>query len=281
MSLPKDLPTAVLICHEQSLLDREGLASWLASRLRLAGLIIIRDEPARLWRAARRELRRVGLLGFVDVVAYRAYARLRLAHGDAAWETRMVEDLRRRYPVDLEAIPHITVSTPNGDDARRFLTRVEPDVVIARCKVILKPDIVALPRAGTFVFHPGICPEYRNAHGCFWALANRDLDRVGMTLLRADAGVDTGPVYLQAGCDFDEVRESHIVIQHRVVVENLDSIERILIALCRGDDVGRFPTDGRRSAVWGQPRLTRYLRWKRAARRRARCDDADRIPAVS
>jgi hypothetical protein len=271
----------VLICHEQSLLDRKGLASWLASRLRLAGLIIIRDEPARLWRAARRELRRVGLLGFVDVVAYRAYARLRLAHGDAAWETRMVEDLRRRYPVDLEAIPHITVSTPNGDDARRFLTRVEPDVVIARCKVILKPDIVALPRAGTFVFHPGICPEYRNAHGCFWALANRDLNRVGMTLLRADAGVDTGPVYLQAGCDFDEVRESHIVIQHRVVVENLDSIERILIALCRGDDVARIPTDGRRSAVWGQPRLTRYLRWKRAARRRARCDDADRIPAVS
>ena len=40
---------------------------------------------------------------------------------------------------------------------------------------------------GTFVMHPGICPEYRNAHGCFWALANRDLARVGMTLLRADA----------------------------------------------------------------------------------------------
>ena len=88
-------------------------------------------------------------------------------------------------------------------------------------------------------------------------------------------------MFLQAGCGFDEVRESHIVIQHRVVVENLDAIERILIAICRGDDVARIPTDGRRSAVWGQPRLTHYLRWKRAARRRARCDDADRIPAVS
>ncbi len=122
MSLPKDLPTAVLICHERSLLDREGLASWLASRLRLAGLIIIRDERGRLWRAARREIRRVGLLGFVDVVAFRLYARLRLAHGDAAWEARTVEDLRRRYPVDLEAIPHIRVSTPNGDE-RSHLSR--------------------------------------------------------------------------------------------------------------------------------------------------------------
>jgi hypothetical protein len=102
-----------------------------------------------------------------------------------------------------------------------------------------------------------------------------------MTLLRADAGVDTGPVYLHAGCDFDEVRESHVVIQHRVVVENLDAIERILISLCRGEAVAPIPTKGRRSAVWGQPRLTHYLRWKRAARRRARCADADRITAVS
>ena len=43
--------------------------------------------------------------------------------------------------------------------------------------------------------HPGICPEYRNAHGCFWALANRDLNKVGMTLLRIDKGVDTGPTF--------------------------------------------------------------------------------------
>ena len=82
--------------------------------------------------------------------------------------------------------------------------------------------------AGTFVLHPGICPEYRNAHGCFWALANRDLDRVGMTLLRVDAGIDTGPVYLHGTCDYDEVRDSHIVIQHRAVVDNLDAIGRTL-----------------------------------------------------
>jgi len=34
--------------------------------------------------------------------------------------------------------------------------------------------------------HPGICPEYRNSHGCFWALANDDPERVGVTLLQID-----------------------------------------------------------------------------------------------
>jgi methionyl-tRNA formyltransferase len=222
-----------------------------------------------LWRAARREVRRVGALRFLDVVTFRMYARLRLARADAAWEARTVEQLRHRYPADLHAVPRVVVTTPNGHEARAFLAGLRPDVVIARCKVILKPEIFQLPRVGTFVLHPGVCPEYRNAHGCFWALVNRDLDRVGMTLLRADAGIDTGPIYLQAGCQFDEVRESHTVIQHRVVVENLDAIASVLLALCRGDHVATIPIEGRRSATWGQPRLSDYLRWKRAAKKRA------------
>ena len=232
-------------------------------------------------RASRRELTRVGLLRFLDVVAFRIYARLRLAGHDAAWEARAVGEFRRRYPVDLDSIPQILVDSPNGNEARDFLVSIGADLVIARCKVILKPAILEIPRAGTFVFHPGICPEYRNAHGCFWALVNRDFERVGMTLLKADPGIDTGPVYLQAGCVFDEVRESHVVIQHRVVFENLDAIERILLSVCRGEDVPVVSTQGRHSATWGQPRLTDYLRWKRAARRKARFHDADHIPALS
>jgi len=145
------------------------------------------------------------------------------------------------------------------------MATLQPDLAIARCKVILKREIFEVPRVGTFVMHPGICPEYRNAHGCFWALVNRDLDRVGMTLLKVDAGIDTGPVYLHGTCDFDERRESHTVIQHRAVVENLDAIGHILLALCRGEHVAAVNTEGRRSATWGQPRLTQYLRWKWAA----------------
>ena len=214
-------------------------------------------------------MRRVGWLRFLDVIAFRAYARLRLTGRDAAWTADAVRRLRGRYPADLAAVPRIIVSNPNSEDARAFMAGVRPDVAIARCKVILKPGMFELPRVGTFVMHPGICPEYRNAHGCFWALVNRDLDRVGMTLLRADAGIDTGPVYLHGACAFDEVRESHTVIQHRAVIENLDAVGRILVSLCRGDHVAPVDVEGRASATWGQPRLLDYIRWKLAARARA------------
>jgi len=277
--MPEQPPTVVLICHEDDRLDTEGLASWLASTMRLVGLVIIRDDGRRKWRSARREIRRVGWLGFADVGAFRLYARLLLARRDEAWKARELARLRLRYPADLEGVPRVFVSDPNTEETHQFLARLGPDLAIARCKFILKPAIFRLARVGTFVLHPGVCPEYRNAHGCFWALANRDLDRVGMTLLRIDEGVDTGPVYLHATCPIDEVHESHTVIQYRVVLENLDAIGRRLteIAAARGA-VAPIPTAGRRSATWGQPRLTDYLRWKWLARRSNR--DADRVVAV-
>src|SRR5258705_9710924 len=233
MHTQDEKPSVVLICHEQDPLDTEGLASWLASSLRLAGLIIIRDPRSRLWRAAKREIRRVGWLRFLDVMAFRIYARVRLLRRDQAWKDAEVDRLRRRYPADLPSVPRIVVSSPNSDEAREFLERLRPDIAIARCKVILKSAIFAIPRVGTFVLHPGICPEYRNAHGCFWALTRRDFDRVGMTLLRVDPGIDTGPIFLHGTYDFDEVEESHSVIQYRTVTENLDTIANILTALCR------------------------------------------------
>jgi methionyl-tRNA formyltransferase len=235
--------------------------------MRLAGLLIIREGRGSLWRAARREMRRVGPLRFLDVAAFRVYARLALSSRDAAWKAEQLGRLKAAYPAALAEIPRVVVSSPNGPEARAFLERLSPDIAIARCKVILSREIYEIPRAGTFVLHPGICPEYRNAHGCFWALANRDVDRVGMTLLKVDPGIDTGPIYLQAGCAFNEVDESHVVIQYRAVFDNLDAIGNTLRALCRGEAIQPVPTAGRTSATWGQPRLSDYVRWKRAARR--------------
>ena len=149
----------VLICHEQDRLDTQGLASWLASTLRLAGLIIIRDPRSRRWRAARREIRRVGWIRFLDVIAFRLFARLRLARREQTWKASEIERLRHRYPADLAPVPSIVVSSPNSTESREFIERLQPDLAIARCKVILKQSIFGVPRVGTFVLHPASVPS--------------------------------------------------------------------------------------------------------------------------
>jgi methionyl-tRNA formyltransferase len=137
--------------------------------------------------------------------------------------------------------------------------------MVARCRLLLKEETFSIPPLGTFVMHPGITPEYRNSHGCFWALSNRDLEHVGLSLLRIDKGVDTGPVFGYFTYAYDEREESHEVIQKRMLLENLDALRDRLLEIER-NEATPVDTSGRASAVWGQPWLTKYLRWKRAAR---------------
>ena len=256
----------LLIAHEEDVLNRVGMAAWLASFSNLCGIISIVETAERKKRRIRRELDRVGYLRFADVLAFQLYYRAFIARRDEAWTTATVDKLTRHYGNVPTTTPVLQTSSPNSAEAERFVRDVAPDLAIARCKTLLSARIFTAPRAGTLVMHPGVCPEYRNAHGCFWALANGDTQRVGMTLLRVDAGVDTGPVYGYYTYPYDERRESHIVIQHRVVFDNLDVLREKLIAIAAGT-APVIDTTGRQSRAWGQPWLSRYLKWKRNARR--------------
>src|SRR5215471_18472452 len=219
---------SLLICHEEETLNHFALPRWLASFSTLAGIMVLRESLTQRRQRIKRELNRAGILRFADVLAFRLYYKLCIAGMDRRWEARRLKQMEQRYPAVPVSTPTLLCSSPNSLQAGEFVAQCAPDLMIPRCKVILKEEVFTIPSHGTFVMHPGICPEYRNAHGCFWALVNRDLERVGMTLLRIDRGIDTGPIFGYFNCAIDERNESHIVIQHRTVLDNLDSIQECL-----------------------------------------------------
>ncbi len=259
----------LLICHHDAPLDHEGMASWLASFSDLTGIVQITERPDRMKMRIRREIERVGRLRFLfDVLPFRLYYRLFLAKKDARWEKGELTRLRQHYPLSHSAAV-LDTHSPNSKASREFIEAAAPDIIIARCKFLLKKSVFSVARAGTFVMHPGICPEYRNAHGGFWALANDETDKVGVTLLKIDEGIDTGPVYGYFSYDYDEMEQSHIQIQARCVTENLGALADKLQAIALGK-AETIDTQGRESAEWGQPWLSRYAYWRRQARRRDR-----------
>src|SRR5712691_3058239 len=158
-----------LICHADAPLDRDGLARWLSSFSTYTGTLVVREPASRARRRVAREIRRVGWLRFVDVLAFRVAYRLRQAAEDRQWEARALARLRAAFRT--AAAPELVVASPNSAEAEAFLRERQPDLVIARCKMLLAERIFSIPALGTFVLHPGICPDYRNAHGCFWAVA--------------------------------------------------------------------------------------------------------------
>lgn len=255
----------ILICHDSEPLNREGMARWLASFAEVAGIVELRENKRRLGKRMRAEIRRNGWLRFADVLLFRTYYTCFMARKDQKWEQALLGRLRQDYPPVPQQVPVLVTASPNQAEVRDFIQECQPDIVIARCKMILKEDIFTIPKDGTYVMHPGICPEYRNAHGCFWAIANGDLENVGMTLLRIDQGIDTGPVYGYYKVESDPSKESHRILQQRVVFENLNELKDKLYAIHSGTATP-LETGGRTSAVWGQPWFSKYLAYRQQPR---------------
>lgn len=257
-----------LICHAGDELTRYGFARWLASFTDLGGIVEIHEDGSRAKQRIRAEIRRVGWLRFLfDVLPYRVYSRLTDGPTDRAWMQTKLAELSEKYqdlPDDLELLE---TASPNSSETRAFLQRLAPDMVVARCKTLISEEIYSIPHDGILILHPGICPEYRNAHGCFWALANDEPGKVGMTLLRIDSGIDTGPVYGYYSYAFDVARDTPAIIHARVVYDNLDALRDKLLEIHAGK-AAAISTEGRTSGVWGQPWLSKYLEIKRRASNR-------------
>jgi hypothetical protein len=261
----------VLICQEDAPLARDGMPRWLSSCSDLAGVIVLRETQTRRWRRIKREAKRIGWLRMLDVVAFRIWQRGFLAAADSLYCKSRLAELKAKYPEVRKDLPTLKTTSPNSPECVAFLNSLQPDVVLASCKHILKPHVFEIAKTGTFAMHPGICPEYRNAHGCFWALANGDLGNIGTTLLKIDAGVDTGPVYGYFRGSFDAARETPMMIQRRMTFDHLEEIGERMREVHQGT-AKPIDTRGRASKEWGQPWLTKYLSWKWLARRRARRD---------
>ena len=78
------------------------------------------------------------------------------------------------------------------------LAALKPDLlVVAAYGLILPPAVLAIPRLGCLNVHASLLPRWRGAAPIHWALLAGDAE-TGVSLMRMDAGLDTGPVLARA-----------------------------------------------------------------------------------
>jgi methionyl-tRNA formyltransferase len=82
-------------------------------------------------------------------------------------------------------------------DAYHQLQRWAPDlIVVAAFGQILRPTILDLPEYGCINIHASLLPRWRGAAPIQAAILNGD-EYTGITIMRMDTGVDTGPILSQ------------------------------------------------------------------------------------
>jgi methionyl-tRNA formyltransferase len=94
----------------------------------------------------------------------------------------------------------LPVLQPARTRAEQFMAELralQPDlIVVVAYGQILPPAILDLPRHGCLNIHTSLLPKYRGAAPIQWAIANADTE-TGVTLMRIDAGLDTGDIVAQ------------------------------------------------------------------------------------
>jgi methionyl-tRNA formyltransferase len=226
-----------------------GIASRLLTRgtVDVAG-VLLDEGAATTFRRRLRKLRRVGLTAAPVGLALRnTYARV---GGDVAH-------------LDELGVPVTRVPTLNGEAARAALRRLEADVALSLDNALISEATYSLPRHGTINVHHGAVPEYRGGPPVFWELAD-GLDRVGFTVHRVDAGIDTGPVVAEGQVPIERRRTLGETLAATIPAlhdASLDALEAVLLALGRDELEERAqPAGGRHRTT---PTLRDYLRVRR------------------
>src|SRR6266487_3328088 len=94
----------------------------------------------------------------------------------------------------------LTVFQPEKPTDGAFLLRLrdlKPDIgVVVAYGHILKAELLELPRRGMVNVHPSLLPALRGAAPIEWTII-RGHDTTGVTIIRLDAGMDSGPILRQ------------------------------------------------------------------------------------
>ncbi len=95
----------------------------------------------------------------------------------------------------------------NSDAGLLAIGASEPDLIISiRYGVILKEQVLAIPKYGVINLHSGLLPNYRGVMATFWALLNHE-STIGTTLhFISDSKIDAGKIIATATLPVDKTK---------------------------------------------------------------------------
>ncbi len=94
-------------------------------------------------------------------------------------------------------LPVLQPSRARDEQFIAELRALKPDlIVVVAYGHILPQAILDLPKFGCLNVHTSLLPKYRGAAPIQWAIANGETD-TGVTVMKMDAGLDTGPIVSQ------------------------------------------------------------------------------------
>lgn len=157
---------------------------------------------------------------------------------------------------ELHGIEAVAPQDPNHEDFIQFLKERASDLfILAGYGKIFRQPLIDVPRVMCINLHGGRLPEYRGSSPLNWSLINGE-KLFGLSIIKVDAGVDTGDVLLDRTFPIDQnstIADLHIVANKefpRMLLEVVERINNGTLTAKPQDEMRasyyplRFPEDG-------------------------------------
>ena len=121
-----------------------------------------------------------------------------------------------------------------SEDQCKALAALCPEVVVvAAYGLFLPADLLEIPPLGCLNIHPSLLPRYRGPSPVVSAILNGD-DETGVTIIKLDEGMDSGPILAQARVPLDE-QETGPDLTHRLFDMGADLLVETVPRWASGD----------------------------------------------
>lgn len=162
---------------------------------------------------------------------------------------------------EAEGLAVLQPERPVGDVFLAALRRFDADLgVVVAYGHILRQQVLDTPRLGMLNVHASLLPRLRGAAPIQWAIARGDT-RTGVTVMRMEAGLDSGPILNQIATPIGE-NETGGELTARLAALGADALVETLARLPRNALDGEPQDD---SLATYAPKVTResaHVDWK-------------------
>jgi methionyl-tRNA formyltransferase len=133
-----------------------------------------------------------------------------------------------------------------SDEAHDFFAAIKPDtaVIIAYGQIVPR-RLLEIPVLGWMNLHGSLLPKYRGAAPIAWAIINGE-SKTGLTTMRLDPGLDTGPILLQRELEIGS-DETAPELARRMAETGAPLVMESLVKLERGE-IAPVPQDSTRAS---------------------------------
>jgi methionyl-tRNA formyltransferase len=148
-----------------------------------------------------------------------------------------------------KGIPYFEPASPNSADFVRDMRALEPDLFVAAgYMLLLKAEVLGVPRVMAANFHASLLPAYRGKHPVFWALRNGE-PWCGLTIHEMSPGLDTGDIIFQVRVPTQET-DSVSSLYERIMIASVPLVPRLIDAVAAGS-VPRTPQPAEGASYFG------------------------------